>query len=413
MILVPNRPPRLNGNNCLYLLSFLFFISACSRKIVPVQPLAGPEPVKMATSKVEEPVKIDMDHSIVLLLPFQLNHLNLKTTKKSDLSKADLAIDYYQGFKLGLDSISAEGHNYNLHVFDTQNQETQIVNLAMAESVKRQDLIVGPVFPEEIKIFSEFSDLSKIIQVSPLAASLPSGLNDSLLLSINNSIDQHAKKIADFISREYQPELVQLTLVNTQRTVDAKFSNHIKRYLNEFSGTKFRLIERPNVIGIENYLSATKNNLIMITSSDRTFLIQAVDKLVKLKDQKYRIELFGHPDWMKAKYLSPSRMQSLNTRITASYFVNYNDQNVKNFIARYRDEFGLEPSEYSFKGFDTAYYFGLLLKKYGKLYPNYVIKEPYSGLHNEFYFVKDVKLGYRNSTLMMLKYQNFELQVVK
>ena len=413
MILVPNHLQRLSGNNYLIIICMLIFFSACSKKVILTKPPEKTVAVEPVIPKVEEPVKKNIDHSVGLLLPFQLNILNLKTSKKSDLSKADLAIDFYQGFKLGLDSISAGGHNYNLHVFDTRNQETQIVNLAMSESVKNSDLIVGPIFPDGIKTFSEFSDLGKVLQVSPLAASMPSEFNYPELVTINNSIDQHGRKIAEFISSQYKPDLVQVILINTQKTEDARFSNYIKRYLNEISGSKFRIIERSNAIGIESFLNSTKNNLILITSSDKTFLLPAIDKLYKLKNQKYRIELFGHPNWMKARYLNPEKMQALNTRISASYFVNYKAQNVKNFVARYRDEFGREPSEYSFKGFDTAYYFGSLLEKYDKQYADFLIKEIYTGLHNEFRFVKDPKLGYRNTALMLLRFQNFELQPVK
>jgi len=413
MILVPNHPLQLSGNNFRIVLCMLIFLSACSKKVIPPKPIEKPAPIEIVVPEVEQPAKKNIDHSILLLLPFQLNTINLKTSQKGDLNKAELAIDFYQGFKLGLDSLSSGGHNYNLQVFDTQNHETRIVNLAMSGSVKNQDLIVGPIFPEGIRTFSEFSDLGKILQVSPLAASKPSEFNDPDLVSINNSIDQHGLKIAEFINKQYKPEDVQIVLINTQKTLDASYSGFIKRYLNELSGSGFWVIERPNFIGIEGYLSSTKNNLVLITSTDRAFLVPAIDKLYNLKDKKLRIELFGHPDWMKASYLNPEKMQALNARISASYFVNYNAQNVKNFVARYRDEFGMEPSEYAFKGFDTAYYFGTLIEKYDRQYPDHLVKEIYKGLHNEYLFVKDLKYGYRNTSLMLLRYQNFELQLVK
>ena len=413
MILVPNHPLQLSGNNFRIVLCMLIFLSACSKKVIPPKPIEKPAPIEIVVPEVEQPAKENIDHSILLLLPFQLNTINLKTSLKGDLNKAELAIDFYQGFKLGLDSLSSGGHNFNLQVFDTQNHETRIVNLAMSGSVKNQDLIVGPIFPEGIRTFSEFSDLGKILQVSPLAASKPSEFNDPDLVSINNSIDQHGLKIAEFINKQYKPEDVQIVLINTQKTLDASYSGFIKRYLNELSGFGFWVIERPNFIGIEGYLSSTKNNLVLITSTDRAFLLPAIDKLYNLKHKKFRIELFGHPDWMKASYLNPEKMQALNARISASYFVNYNAQNVKNFVARYRDEFGMEPSEYAFKGFDTAYYFGTLIEKYDRQYPDHLVKEIYKGLHNEYLFVKDLKYGYRNTSLMLLRYQNFELQLVK
>lgn len=413
MILVPNHLRLLSGNNSLIILCLLIFLSACSKKIVPSKPARGPEPAKTEKPAVIEPVKKNTDHSIVLLLPFELNTLNLKTVTSKDIAKADLAIDFYQGFKLALDSLSISGHNYNLQVFDTQDQETRVVNLAMANSVRSNDLIIGPVYPDAISTFSEFSELSGTMQVSPLAAAMPSEFKNSGLITVNNTIDQHGWKIADFINRNYKPELVHIVLINTQKTEDAKFSTQLKRYLNELSAGKFRITERPNAIALESYLNPAKNNLVLITSSDRIFLLPTIDRLYKLRNEKYKIEVFGHPNWIKAKFFNPEKMQALNTRISSSYYVNYKAENVKSFIARYRAEYGFEPSEYSFKGFDIAYYFGGMLEKYGKDYPDHLDDNIYRGLHNNFRFIKDPALGYRNTELMILKYQNFELQLVK
>ena len=152
---------------------------------------------------------------------------------------------------------------------------------------------------------------------------------------------------------------------------------------------------------------------MIIASTDRLFLLPTIDKLYKLVNQKYKIELFGHPNWIKANYLSQEKMQALKSRISTSYFVNYKAQNVKNFIARYRDEYSIEPSEYSFKGFDIGYYFGGLLEKYGKDYADHLEDNDYQGLNTVFKFYKDPKLGYINTELLLLRYTNFELQPVK
>lgn len=413
MILVPNRLRLLSGNNFLIILSMLILFSACSKKITAPKPLDIPSPAERDKQKEIVPVKKKTDHSIALLLPFELNSINLKTASRKDVAKADLAIDFYQGFKLALDSLTANGHNFNVQVFDTQIQETRIVNLAMASSVRSNDLIIGPVFPEAIKSFADFAELGETLQVSPLAASMPSEFNNPGLVTVNNTIDQHGRKIAEFISRNYKPELVNVVLINTQKTDDAKFSSFLKSSLTKLSGGKFRITERPTAIAIESFLDPSKNNLVIIASSDRLFLLPTLDKLYKLLNEGYKIEVFGHPNWIKAKYLSQEKMQALKTRISTSYYVNYKAQNVKNFIARYRDEYGFEPSEYSFKGFDIGYYFGELLEKYGKAYADHLDDSIYQGLHNNFKFSKDPKLGYINNELIMLRYNNFEIQPVK
>ena len=413
MILVPNRLQLLSGNNFLIILGMLIFLSACSKKISAPKPVDIPSPAEL--DKQREIIPLKMDHSIALLLPFDLNSINLKSASAKDLEKASLAIDFYQGFKIALDSISEKGHNFNLQVFDTQNQETRVVNLALATSVRNNDLIVGPVFPNAIKAFSDFSELGeKKLQISPLAASIPADFNNPSLVTVNNTIDQHARKIAEFISSNFQAESVNILLINTQKSEDAKFSNYFKRNLALFAGDKFRITERATAIALEKYLVPAKNNLVIISSSDRLFVLPTVDKLYNLlTNQKYQIEVFGHPNLLKANYLSQEKMQALNSRISASYFVNYKSQSVKNFIARYRDEFGFEPSEYSFKGFDIGFYFGSLLEKYGSDYASHLKDSIYRGLHTNFKFSRSPKSGYINTELMMLRYKNFELQPEK
>jgi len=414
MILVPNHLLQSSGSRYLLIIFLLALVSGCSRKIVPSKP--GDVKVPPVGRNTEEirPVKKDIDHSIALLLPFELNTINLKTAGTKEISKADLAVDFYQGFKLALDSLSNAGHNYKLQVWDTQDQEARVVNLARAASVKENDVIVGPVFPGAIGTFSEFfeKDSSKLI-ISPLSASMPAQFRNPNLVTVNNSVDQHGWKIADYINRNYKPEMVNIVLVNTRKTDDEKFSAPLRKYISELSKGKFKIIERSNAIGLQAHLSTTRNNLVIIASSERMFSIPIIDKLHQLLVENYKVELFGHPNWTKATFLDGSKMQALKTKLSSSYYVDYKSSKVKHFIARYRDEYGFEPSEFSFKGFDIGYFLGSLLRKYGKDYASHLTTEKYTGLHNEFSFSKDPVSGYINTEIMMLVYRALELQLIK
>ena len=410
MISVQNRLQLLSGNRVIAILFFSLLLASCSPKIVAVRPKGETKPVK-DKPKVSEPVKDA--HSIALLLPFQLNKINPETASRKEISKADMAIDFYQGFKLALDSLSAQGYDFKLQVYDTQDHETRVVNLARANSVRSNDLIVGPVFPDEIKAFGDFFELKIKLQVSPLAASLPSQFNNPNLVTVTNTIDQHGWKVADHINKNYKPAGVNVILLNAKKAEDEKFAVPVQKYLKELSGNKFAVTERPNSAAIETYLDPSKNNLVIITSSEKDFLLPAIDKLYKLSQQNYKIELFGHPNWVKSQFLNSEKMQMLNTHITSSYYVNYKASNVKQFISRYRAAYGLEPSDFAFKGFDNGYYFGKLLARYGTDYIDHLTDETYEGLHNSFHFSRDSKVGFKNTDLMMLQYRGFELQVIR
>ena len=410
MILVPNRRQLLSGNKGL-LFILLVVLGACSKRTAPVVSAPPTEkPVKETPVKKEEPKAIVV-HSMALILPFHLDRINPRTADLKEIQKADLAIEFYQGVKLALDSLSSEGSNYKLQVFDSQENELQVVNLARARSVMNNDLIIGPIFPEPIKTFGEFADLRNKLQVSPLAASDPGQFNNTRLVSLTNSIDQHGWKIADFINRSYKPANVNVLLINTQSSDDEKFATPVKSFLRQLSNNGFVINERPNSIGLEDHLSTNKVNLVIIAPFNRDFVLPTIDRLYKVSREGTKIEVFGHPNWAKVEFLNAEKMQWLNTRISSSYFINYKSPGVKKFISKYRTAYGMEPTEYAFKGFDTGYFFGKLLSRYGKQYADHITDADFTGMHNSFRFVKDEKSGFLNTELMILRYQGFELQI--
>ena len=128
------------------LLSTFYFITACSPKTVPVN--KKPEMV------------------ISLILPFELKTIDYKTAGVADLRKAEIAIDFYQGFKMALDSVAnTVGGNFKLQVYDSKDDPANIAVLAAKAGIKNSDLIVGPVFPNGIKAFATYAkNMKKLLR---------------------------------------------------------------------------------------------------------------------------------------------------------------------------------------------------------------------------------------------------------
>ncbi|WP_240755152.1 ABC transporter substrate-binding protein [Pedobacter sp. SYP-B3415] len=353
-----------------------------------------------------------MQANISLLLPFDINRAKLSTMTKQDLDKSSMAIDFYQGFRLGLDSAAQSGLNFQLNVFDTRDDNAQLAALYKREDFQKSHLLVGPVFPEGQKFIAAYTTENQVPVVSPLAASHPREFNNPNLISSVGNIGLHASKIVDYIAAHYDPARTVVVLINPKKTDDEVFAAPLRKRFQ--SKPKFVFQEFTSVYTLERRLIKGKNYVVIIASHDRSFVTPSVDKLYKLKYLKtggYPISLFGHPNWVKQSY-NTDKLQKLNTSITSSYRVDYKAAATKSFIRKYRKAFGFEPGEYAFKGFDNGYFFGHLLSRYGTDYPKYLTKELYKGLHNQFRFVYDPELGYINTAIMLLRYSNYSLQVI-
>ena len=120
-----------------------------------------------------------------------------------------------------------------------------------------------------------------------------------------------------------------------------------------------------------------------------------------------QIELFGHPNWSKENFDS-TNLQLLNAKITTSYYVNSNQSNVRDFERKYAAKYKLTPSEYAYKGFDTGYFFGYMLAKYGDDYPEALLSENYKGLQTQYKFTKYPQWGYVNTYIRILEFDGYK-----
>lgn len=397
-----------------FLVFLTLILAACSPKLTPVK-TETTKPVEKEKTAEKKSIKKFSQASIALLIPFKLNDVNLKSMSKADVEKYAMPIDFYQGFKLGLDSVAASGSNFKLNVYDTQDDNAHIGSLYKLDNFRKSNLVVGPVFPEGVKYITNYSKLNNVPVVSPLAASEPADFNNPNLISIVNNIDLHAKKIAGYIAKTFNAANTIIVIINPKKTDDEQFASPFRKYFQSQTNNKFIVQEYASAFTFETKMIKGKQYAVVITSSDRAFVLPTIEKLYKLKNLPaggYALSLFGHPLWSKQNYPT-DKLQALNTVISSSYKVDYRNSNVVNFVKSYRKKYGFEPGEYAFKGFDEGFYFGKLMATYGEDYLEYLTKEKYKGLHNNFIFVHDEQLGYINTSLMLLKYKNFALNVIE
>ncbi|HEY0896352.1 MAG TPA: ABC transporter substrate-binding protein [Sphingobacteriaceae bacterium] len=402
----------MSGNKFLFFFLVVFFVS-CSRKVAPPVIKHPDEPGELPKAEQQPVIELEPRiHSIGLVLPFYSRGIDPRAVSNAEVRRADIALEFYQGFKLAIDSLSSAGGNFQLQVVDAGDDPQMLSGLARSGSIQAQDLIIGPVFPDGIRVLSELVDFRDKVMVSPLAASSPATFKNPALVTLNNGIDQHAARLAAYIRSKYNQSAINLVLINTRSADDQKFAVPFKNELDRLSKGTLKITEVVNTQGIEQRLVRNKTNVLVVASDELKFVRPTVYRLYRLKtDHKYSVDLYGHPNWSRLN-LDAAQLQALSTTISSSYHVDYQSEAVKRFVARYRLDYWEEPTEYAFKGFDTGYFFGSLLMKYGKEYVQNIGSSSYHGLHSDFLFSYDGQYGFRNIHLMMLQYKGFELKPV-
>jgi ABC-type branched-subunit amino acid transport system substrate-binding protein len=414
MISVRNRLLQLSGNRWLLFL-IIAVASACSPKVrtVTVQPekKQAEKPAEKQAAKENKPVEPKVS-TISLILPFGLDHLKpVLSYTNSSLREADIAVAYYKGFKLALDSLTGKGFNYKLLVFDLNDDGAQAHALAYKPEIRASDLIVGPVFPSNIKAFTSVLTSARKPIVSPLSAASPVSFKNQNLITVTPPLEYHAWAAAAYISDKIRPQKV--FILKSGYSEENDYITPFKKAIDSLSKKHIQVIMLTVVHGqlssLIPQLSATSKNVFIVAANNQHFLnitLHALDSL----NNSYPVTLFGHPNWVNFSYLKADLLQRLDTHITSAERIDYKAANTQIFMRRYREVYHTEPTAYAIKGFDEGLYLGELVATDSL---KNITTTNFTGLHNSFHFQKKAGLGWINTHVNLYKYANFELKKVE
>ncbi|RYY33026.1 MAG: amino acid ABC transporter substrate-binding protein [Sphingobacteriaceae bacterium] len=418
MTSVRNHRPPLSGNKWLVVLVAVV-LAACSPKIQPVAKKTATKPTEKAapeTAAVEKlkPKVSGKVSTVSLILPFGLDHLSAGASyNAAGLKKAGIALDFYRGFKLALDSLTEQGANYRLQVFDSKDLPAQSHSLALNPQVKNSDLVVGPVFPDGMKAFTSLPNGAKALILSPLSPASPLTYNNPNIITVIPPLEYHAWKAAEFVAKNVRTGKV--FILTSGYTEEKSYISYFKTAIDNISKKKVKVIPLTVVRGslqpIIPQMTKFGRNFILMPSTNQSFIKTVLYSLDTLA-RRYPVTLFGHPNWDKYAYLKAGQLQKLNTHITSADRVNYKATATKTFVRNYRHLYGSEPSEYAIKAFDEGLYFGQLLAD-GDSGTAKLNETEFTGLHNSFHFTRKPGQGWINTHVNILKYDNFELKQVE
>jgi len=426
MISVRNRLPQLNGNRRrnlfrisnvqfrIYLFAALLIYGCSPKTVQPHAPVNKPAETKPApVVKPAAPVKVEPKVSnIALLLPFGLDHIGPgQSYDDVGFKKAQIAADYYRGFKLALDSLTYYGYNYKLQLFDTKDEPSVAHNLVNNAKIRSSNLVVGPVFPDDMKAFGDaFGSTHKMV-VSPLSPEPPANFHNPNLVTVNPPLEYHAWCTAQFISKKVKPQKIFILrsgyseendyIIPFSKAIDSLGKKHIKIITIT--------IVRGQLTPILPQLTPGKQNIFIVPSTDQAFLTVTLHSL-DLLTARYPVMVFGHPSWAHFAFLRATLLQHLKTHITSTDKIDYKSAETVTFIHNYRNVWHTEPSVYAIKGFDEGLYFGQLL---GSEHLKDIGAVDFNGLHNRFHFEKKPGQGWINTHVNLLLYENFELKKVE
>lgn len=352
--------------------------------------------------EAKEPKSISQN--IALLLPFQLNKMSTSALSEADVKRSALALDFYQGFQLGLEKISRKEGHLDLHVLDSRDDPGQSTLLARSEDVNNASLVVGPIYPQEIKSFGSNFQNKHVLQVNPLAATMPTEFNLPNLVSITPPISVHMRAISAQVEESYRRGDI-IIVYNTSN------ADH-RRFISGFLGDIRERLPEADIVSVSTVsqlneqLLLGQTNHIVTGTTDRAQIRELIDNIDdRYMNADYRFNLYGHPLWDRLDFSAFRSFSSFNPVITSETHFYAFSAEVRQFEESYKTRFGVPASDHAYKGYDAGVYFAYLLDKYGEDYAEHIVDEPFKGIYSTYKFNKNDRWGYVNFGLTLKTYR--------
>jgi LysM repeat protein len=322
-------------------------------------------------------------------------------------------IEFYQGILAGLESIRRKGVQVNLHVYDTEKGISKLEVILKDPDFQKNDLIIGPVYADQLKVVSEFSIKNKIYLISPVTANDELLNTNPFIFQINPGLHREMEANIDLIHPDTSKNIIvvyssSVLYADQQADFKALLKNKIKSPLCRVK--EFTVFDN-DFSSVKSEIDSLRENVIISPVTDEIFVTDLLgtleSKLVYCNES-----IIGMLEWNQYSGMDLNYLYDLKFAYNSPFYVDFEKNNVKEFLKNYRLLFGTEPvrnSKYGFNygmlGHDVAFYFASAYSKFGKNFAQNLpcIKNDF--LTTPFEFSKvSFEGGYANTYLLSVKY---------
>lgn len=335
----------------------------------------------VAEEKREEPTKVEQ--------------VALRTLKQGEKAKVALLlplgseerpqqnyIDFYRGFLIGLDSVRMAGHSVSLELHNTAHDYHRVEQIISSGALNEVDLVVGPVYEDELipvatalqgkgtPIVSPLANLTQtvsnaVFQMSPSPA--------SKLEKVRELFDGTKRVVivsTDNIDKEFDAE-VRGMLKDTANVVEHKYIYEHPSVIEKREKEREKMREAglvvddtPSPSDMSPLLRGEQPTVIVVTADNEIevdrILAAIASANIALTARSQRVApfvVYGNNRWNRYRNIDRAILFSNNVTMLSTYHARRSEPVIRSFDSRFVKEYGTLPSLYAYRGYDAAVVF--------------------------------------------------------
>ena len=338
---------------------------------------------------------LDSDELWLNAFSDELNVSLILPLKASDEKPSSNFLEMYSGALMAVRDLGRSGIRVNLRVYDSAAPGFSLDG----DLVSGQDVVIGPVEYEGLQTLSAQLGRGRAI-VSPLEPKAASLTADGRLIQSPVPWTRQIDEMVDWLIEETMAgdEVVVIRDVSVQG--NGEQSAYLISRLQQ-AGVMFRSISSAEELS-QKPLGKYR---LMIASDNDSFITKAVRGIGIASTIQDNIVLYSSSRVRNCVGPDVFDLYTANTRLCASYFIDYEDPAVKEFIIAYRSLMQSEPGSFAFQGYDTVRYYVAASARFGRRWARRLPEYSHKGLQSDFRFDYDVADGKQNIAVRRIVYR--------
>ena len=297
--------------------------------------------------------------NIALMLPMNIN------------SKPNASyVEFYQGFLLGLESVKqTSGGETKLTVYNTAHDQLKVQQIVNSTMFEGTNLIVGPVYEDELNPVLQYAHKHSVPVVSPLANI--TAVQSPVLYQLSPSTDKKYEKIANLLDggrdiyliyassndKEFEQEII-------RELHGRPYSAYNYSFTDQKSTFTPRNAEARAIESMDDILKGEKPCLFIVLANAETDVDRILGTISSSKvaltdrsESSAQYVVMGTSRWGRFGNIDHTSYFNNNVVMISTYHAKRDSKAVRDFDSRYIESYGALPSLYAYRGYDTAMIF--------------------------------------------------------
>ena len=313
-------------------------------------------------------------------------------------------MDFYSGAMLAVYDLAQEGISVDINTYDIQDRQTAVTK----EDIGNSDIIIGPI---------STADLTRLFQTSPDCGPVVSPLDpraDKLALEYSDMIQAptpHKVQYQDLVNwiKEDLGENDKVFMFSERIARNNEAVNVMKEVMDSsgiaYTPFSYSILEGRDVVEpLKEMMTVEGKNRIYIASESEAFVNDVVRNLNLMLYEQFEIVLYAPSKIRSFDTIEVEHFHKTSLHVSLTYYIDYDDEDVKKFLLKYRALYNTEPSQFAFQGYDIAKYFIGLCHRYGKSWPEKLETSEKEMLQSTFKFIRQGTGGYVNNGVRRIVY---------